>query len=145
MEDARTSTSFQRLARTFDTLIESSKADITAIPVVRSEQFPTGSGGNIQLLVQALVCGRNAEAVGTSAKPLYRENELISSSKEVHWPRKYSRSSEGMNSHVLQRKSPKDKSFVEKPKHFFRGPEERVDPKKRKKTSQISSSLYKQE
>ncbi|MBW0590600.1 hypothetical protein O181_130315 [Austropuccinia psidii MF-1] len=33
MKDARTSTSFQRLARTFDTLIESPEADIIAIAV----------------------------------------------------------------------------------------------------------------
>ncbi|MBW0575519.1 hypothetical protein O181_115234 [Austropuccinia psidii MF-1] len=37
MEDSRTSTRSQRLASTFDTLIESPEADITAIAVVRHE------------------------------------------------------------------------------------------------------------
>ena len=37
MEDARTSTSSQRLASTFEPLIESPEADITAIAVVRPE------------------------------------------------------------------------------------------------------------
>ncbi|MBW0552970.1 hypothetical protein O181_092685 [Austropuccinia psidii MF-1] len=43
MEDARTSTSSHRLARTFENLIESPEAEITAIPVVRPESFPPGN------------------------------------------------------------------------------------------------------
>ncbi|MBW0575267.1 hypothetical protein O181_114982 [Austropuccinia psidii MF-1] len=78
MEDARTSTSSQRLARTFDTLIESPEADITAIPVVRPESFPTGNIKNIPVSIQELVYGRNAAVVGTSSKSLDRHNELIS-------------------------------------------------------------------
>ncbi|MBW0575552.1 hypothetical protein O181_115267 [Austropuccinia psidii MF-1] len=41
MEDSRTSTSSQRLASTFVTLIESPEADIISIPVVIPESFPT--------------------------------------------------------------------------------------------------------
>ncbi|MBW0558612.1 hypothetical protein O181_098327 [Austropuccinia psidii MF-1] len=36
-EEAKASTSSQRLARTFETLIESPEAEITAIPAVRPE------------------------------------------------------------------------------------------------------------
>ncbi|MBW0593512.1 hypothetical protein O181_133227, partial [Austropuccinia psidii MF-1] len=46
-EDARTSTSSQRLSSTFDTLIESSEADIIAIPFVIPEPFPTGRNRDI--------------------------------------------------------------------------------------------------
>ncbi|MBW0559370.1 hypothetical protein O181_099085 [Austropuccinia psidii MF-1] len=56
MEDARTSTSSKRLSRTFDTLIESPEADITAI-AVRPESLPTGSNGDIPVSVQKLVYG----------------------------------------------------------------------------------------
>ncbi|MBW0554011.1 hypothetical protein O181_093726 [Austropuccinia psidii MF-1] len=68
MEDARTSTNFQRLARTFDTLIESPEAEITAIPVVRPESFPTGSNRDTPVSVKEL---------------------------EAHGPRKDRRTSEG--------------------------------------------------
>ncbi|MBW0463759.1 hypothetical protein O181_003474 [Austropuccinia psidii MF-1] len=54
MEDARTSTSSQRLANTFSTLIESPEADITAI-AVRPESLPTGSSRDIPVSVQKLV------------------------------------------------------------------------------------------
>ncbi|MBW0578653.1 hypothetical protein O181_118368 [Austropuccinia psidii MF-1] len=47
MEDSRTSTSSQRLDSTFDTIIESPEADITAIPVVRPESFPAGRNRDI--------------------------------------------------------------------------------------------------
>ncbi|MBW0581522.1 hypothetical protein O181_121237 [Austropuccinia psidii MF-1] len=43
MKDARASTSSQKLASTFETLIESPEADMTAITVVRTESFPTGN------------------------------------------------------------------------------------------------------
>ncbi|MBW0460623.1 hypothetical protein O181_000338 [Austropuccinia psidii MF-1] len=81
MEDARTSTSSQRLFITFDTLIESPEADITAIPVFRPEPFPTGNNRNIPVSVPELVYGSKAEGVGTSVKYLDRKNELISSSE----------------------------------------------------------------
>ncbi|MBW0562651.1 hypothetical protein O181_102366 [Austropuccinia psidii MF-1] len=57
MEDSRTTTSFQRLARAFYTLIESQDTDISAIPLVRSEQLPTGSSRDIPASVQELVYG----------------------------------------------------------------------------------------
>ncbi|MBW0525171.1 hypothetical protein O181_064886 [Austropuccinia psidii MF-1] len=116
MEDARTSTSSQRLAGTFDTLIESPEADITAIPVFRPESFPTGNNRNIPVSVQELVYGGKEAGEGTSAKSLDRHNELISSSEGVHGPRKDGGSSEGLDTHVLQRTSPKDKILIEKTK-----------------------------
>ena len=57
MEDARTSTSSQRLASTFETLIESPEADITAISVVRPESVSTGNNRDIPVSVQELVYG----------------------------------------------------------------------------------------
>ncbi|MBW0466365.1 hypothetical protein O181_006080 [Austropuccinia psidii MF-1] len=86
-----------------------------------------------------------AAAVGTSAKSLDRHDELISSSEESHGPRKDRAPSEGLETHVFQRKSPKDKSLVEKPKHFIRGPEEEVGPRKGKWPCGSSSSLHMQE
>ncbi|MBW0572718.1 hypothetical protein O181_112433 [Austropuccinia psidii MF-1] len=114
MEDARTSTISQILARNFDIVIESPEADITAIPVVRSESFPTGSNRDIPVPLQELVCGGKAAGVGTSAKSLYSKNELLSSSEEV-----------------------------EKLKHVVRGPEEEVGPTKGQQSSGSSLSLKK--
>ncbi|MBW0549617.1 hypothetical protein O181_089332 [Austropuccinia psidii MF-1] len=99
MEDARTSTNFQ-------------------IP----ESFPAGNNRDIPVSVQELIYGRKAAAVGTSAKYLDRNNELLSSSEEAHGPRKDRRTSEGLDTHVLQGTSPTDKSLVEKPNNVFRGP-----------------------
>ncbi|MBW0579772.1 hypothetical protein O181_119487 [Austropuccinia psidii MF-1] len=98
----------------------------------RPEPFPTGNNRYIPVLVQELVYGSKASAVGTSSKSLDRNNELISSSEDVHWPRKEIGPSEALEAHVLQRKSPPDKSIVEKPKHFVKGPEE-VGPRKGQK------------
>ncbi|MBW0489932.1 hypothetical protein O181_029647 [Austropuccinia psidii MF-1] len=122
MEDARTSTTYQRLASTFDTLIEIKEADITTIPVVRPEPFPTGNNRNIPVSVPELFYGGKEEGVGTSAKYLDRRNELLSLTEEVHEPKKDRGSSEGMDTHVLQSTIPKDKGFVEKPKNVVRGP-----------------------
>ncbi|MBW0486116.1 hypothetical protein O181_025831 [Austropuccinia psidii MF-1] len=144
MEDARASTSSQRLLSTFDTLIGSPEAEITAIPVVRPESFPTGKNRNIPVSIQDLVYGGKAEGVGTSSNSLDRHNELISSSEEVHGPRKDRGSSEGLETHFLQRKSPTDKSLLEKPKHVTRGPEEEVGPRKGQQPSVSSPSLHKQ-
>ncbi|MBW0591084.1 hypothetical protein O181_130799 [Austropuccinia psidii MF-1] len=91
MEDSRTSTSSQRLARTFDTLIEHLEADINAI-AVRPESLPTGRSRDIPV-----------------------HHELISSSEEVHGVRKDRGPSEGLDTHVLQRTSPTDQSLVAKP------------------------------
>ncbi|MBW0563527.1 hypothetical protein O181_103242 [Austropuccinia psidii MF-1] len=112
MEDVRTSTSSQRLASTFDTLIESPEADITTIPVVRPELFPTGSNRDIQVSVHELVYYSKEAGVGTSSKSLDRKNQLLSSIEEVHGPRKDRRASEGLDTHVLQGTSPTDKSLV---------------------------------
>ncbi|MBW0582551.1 hypothetical protein O181_122266 [Austropuccinia psidii MF-1] len=144
MEDSITSTSSQRLASTFYTLIESPEADITAIPVVRPESFPTGNNRNIPVSIQELVYGCKAAGVGTSKKSLDRHNELISSSEEVHGPRKDKGPSEVLDTHVLQRKIPTDKSFVERPNHVVRGPAEEVDPRKGIQPSGSSLSLHKQ-
>ncbi|MBW0575952.1 hypothetical protein O181_115667 [Austropuccinia psidii MF-1] len=112
MEDSRTSTSSQRLARTFYTLIESPEADIMAIPVVRLESIPTGSNRDIPVSVQELVYGCKEAGVGTSSKSLDKQNELLSSSEEVHGPRKDRRTSEGLETHVLQGTSPTDKTWL---------------------------------
>ncbi|MBW0524581.1 hypothetical protein O181_064296 [Austropuccinia psidii MF-1] len=144
MEDGRTSTSSQRLESTSDTIIESPEADITAIPVVRLESFPEGDNRHIPVSIQELVYGRKAAGVGTSAKYLDRDNELLSSSEEVNWYKKDRRTSEGLDTHFLQGTSPTDKSLVEKPKHVVRGPEEEVGPRIRQKPSGSSPSLHKQ-
>ncbi|MBW0573225.1 hypothetical protein O181_112940 [Austropuccinia psidii MF-1] len=143
MEDARTSISSQRLASTFDTLIESPEAEITAIFAVRTELFPTGRNRDIPISVQELVYGGKAAGVGTSSKSLDRHNELFSPSEEAHGPRKDRRTSEGLDIHVLQGTSPTDKSLVEKPKHVVRGPEEEVGPRQGQQPSGSSPSLQK--
>ncbi|MBW0509922.1 hypothetical protein O181_049637 [Austropuccinia psidii MF-1] len=142
-EDARTSTSSQRLASTFEPLIDSPEADITAI-AVRPESFPTGSNRDIPVSVQELVYGGKAEGVGTFAKYLDRHNELLSSSENVQGPRKDRRTSEGWGTHALQRTSPTDKSLVEKPKHVVRGLEEEVGPRKGQQPSGTSPSIHQQ-
>ncbi|MBW0574652.1 hypothetical protein O181_114367 [Austropuccinia psidii MF-1] len=75
MEDPRTSTSSQSLASPFENFIEIPEADLTAIPVVRPESFPTGNSGDIPVSVKELVYGGKAAGVGTSANPLDRNNE----------------------------------------------------------------------
>ncbi|MBW0576440.1 hypothetical protein O181_116155 [Austropuccinia psidii MF-1] len=144
MEDARTSTSSQSLASTFDTPIKSPEANITSIPVFRPESFQEGNNRDIPVSVQELVYGGKAAGVGTSSKYLDRHNELLSSSEEVHGPRKDRGTSEGLDTHVLQRTSPTDKSLAEKPKHVVRGPEEEVGSRKGQQPSGSSPSLYKQ-
>ncbi|MBW0562345.1 hypothetical protein O181_102060 [Austropuccinia psidii MF-1] len=142
MEDARAFTSSQRLASTFETLIESPEADITSISVFRPESFPTCRKRDIPGSVQELVYGRKEEGVGTSSKSLDRQNELLSS-EELNGPRKYRRTSEGLDTHVLQGTGPTDKTLVEKPKHVVRGPEEEVSPRKGQQPSGSSQSLHK--
>ncbi|MBW0586536.1 hypothetical protein O181_126251 [Austropuccinia psidii MF-1] len=143
MEDARTSTSSQRLARIFDTLIESPGADMTAISV-RPASLPTGRSCDIPVSVQELVYDSKTATVGTSPKSLDRNHDLISSSEEVHGARKDRGTSEGLETHVFQRTSPTDKSLVAKAKHVIRGPEEESGPRKGKQRSRISPSLHKQ-
>ncbi|MBW0536294.1 hypothetical protein O181_076009 [Austropuccinia psidii MF-1] len=144
MEDSRTSTSSQRLSSTFDTLIESPEADMTAIPGVRPESFPTGRNRDIPVSVQKLVYGSKAAGVGASYSSLDRHNELLSSSEDAHGHRKDRRTSEGLDTHVLQRTSPTNKSLVENPKHVIKGPEEEFGPRKGEQPSGSSSSLHKQ-
>ncbi|MBW0536283.1 hypothetical protein O181_075998 [Austropuccinia psidii MF-1] len=143
MEDARTSTTSQRLASTFEPLIESPEADITAI-AVRPESFPTGNSGNIPVSVQELVYGRQTARVVTSPTSLDRQNELLSSSEEVLGARKDRRTSEGLDTNVLQRTSPTDKRLVDKPKHVIRGSGEEVGPRKGKHLSGSSPSIHQQ-
>ncbi|MBW0560889.1 hypothetical protein O181_100604 [Austropuccinia psidii MF-1] len=145
MEDSRTSTSSQRLASTFDTLIESPEAYITAIIDVRPEPFPTGNNRDIPPSVQELFYGRKTKGVRASTKSLERQNELLSSSEEVHGPRKDRGPYEGLEPHFFQRKISKEKSLVEKPKHVVRGQEEEDVPRKRQQPSGSSSSLHTQE
>ncbi|MBW0584602.1 hypothetical protein O181_124317 [Austropuccinia psidii MF-1] len=106
---------------------------------------PKGNNRDIPVLVQELVYCSKAAGVGTSAKSLHRHNELISSREEANGPRKDRGPSEVLETHVFQRKSPTDKSLVEKQKHFFRGPEDEVGPRKGKQPCGSSSSLHKQE
>ncbi|MBW0540100.1 hypothetical protein O181_079815 [Austropuccinia psidii MF-1] len=121
MEASRTSSSSQRLASTFETIIESPEADINTIPIVRSEQLITSSSRDIPVSVQELFHVGKAAGVGTSSQLLDRENELLPSIKDVFGPQKDKRSSEGVEPHVFQGKGPKDKSLVEKPKNFLTG------------------------
>ncbi|MBW0552153.1 hypothetical protein O181_091868 [Austropuccinia psidii MF-1] len=143
MGGARTSTSSQMLDSTFDTLIESPEADITDISVLRPESLSTGNNRDIKVSVQELVYGSKTARVGTSPKCLDMHHELISLSKEVHGARKDRGTSEGLDTHVLERKRPTDKTLVEKPEHVIRGPEEEVGPRKGQQPSGSSSSLHK--
>ncbi|MBW0589205.1 hypothetical protein O181_128920 [Austropuccinia psidii MF-1] len=143
MEDARASTSSQKLATTFETLIESPEADIAAI-AVRPELISTGNNRDIPVSVKELVYGQKTARVGTSSESLNRQHELISSSEEIHGARKNRGTSEWLDTHVFQRKSPTDKSLVEKPKHVIRGPEEEVGTRQRKQPSGSSPSHHKQ-
>ncbi|MBW0480043.1 hypothetical protein O181_019758 [Austropuccinia psidii MF-1] len=69
-------------------------------------------------------------------------NELLSSGEEVHGPRKDRGSSEELDTHELQIRSPTDKSLIEKPKYIFRGPEEQVGPRKIQQPSGSFSSPH---
>ncbi|MBW0542552.1 hypothetical protein O181_082267 [Austropuccinia psidii MF-1] len=121
MEDARASTSSQR-----------------------PESVSTGNNRDIPVSVQELVYGSKTARVETSPKALDRHHKLISSSEEVHGTRKYRGTSEGLDTHVLQRTIPTDKILVEKPIHVIRGPEEEVGPRKGQQPSGSSPSLHKQ-
>ncbi|MBW0477786.1 hypothetical protein O181_017501 [Austropuccinia psidii MF-1] len=71
------STSYHRSAEAFDTLIEISEAEITAITVVRAELLPERESRDIPVSVPELVYGSKQAVVGAFSKPLDRENELI--------------------------------------------------------------------
>ncbi|MBW0579178.1 hypothetical protein O181_118893 [Austropuccinia psidii MF-1] len=74
MEDARPSTSSQRLASAFKALIGIPEADITAIAVVRPESLSTDNNRDIPVSVQELVYGSKNARVGTSPKSLDRHH-----------------------------------------------------------------------
>ncbi|MBW0516550.1 hypothetical protein O181_056265 [Austropuccinia psidii MF-1] len=145
MEGFRPSTSSQRLVRNFKTLLESPEAEMTAIPVVRSEQLPTSRSRNISVSVQELVDGSKAEGEGATFQVVDRENELLPSSKEALGPRKDTRPSERLDTHFLKEKGPKDEGFVGIPYHFFRGSEERVFTKQEQQPCGSSPSVHRQE
>ncbi|MBW0512512.1 hypothetical protein O181_052227 [Austropuccinia psidii MF-1] len=105
---------------------------------------PKGNNRDIPVSVQELVYGSKTERVGTSPKSLDRHHELISTSEEVHGARKDRGTSGGLDTHVLQRTSPTNKSLFEKAKHVIRGPEEEVGPSAGKQPSGSSPSLHKQ-
>ncbi|MBW0581723.1 hypothetical protein O181_121438 [Austropuccinia psidii MF-1] len=64
--------------------------------------------------------------------------------EEAHGARKYRGTSEGLDTHVLQRTSPTDKSLVEKPKNFIRGSEEEAGSRQGKHPSGSSPSIHQQ-
>ncbi|MBW0589912.1 hypothetical protein O181_129627, partial [Austropuccinia psidii MF-1] len=105
---------------------------------------PKGSSGDLAVSVQELVYGCQTARVGTSPKSLDRHHELLSSSKEVHGARKDRRCSEGLDTNVLQRTTPTDKSLVEKPKPVIRGSKEAVGPRQGKQPSGSSASIHQQ-
>ncbi|MBW0470271.1 hypothetical protein O181_009986 [Austropuccinia psidii MF-1] len=112
MEDARASTSSQRLARTLNTLLERPQADRTSISVIRDEQLSEGSSGNIPVSLQELVYGGKAAGMGTPDQLVDRNNELLPSIKEVIIPRKDSRLSEGLDTHVCKGKVQEIKAWL---------------------------------
>ncbi|MBW0521764.1 hypothetical protein O181_061479 [Austropuccinia psidii MF-1] len=73
------------------------------------QTVPKGNSGNIPVSVQGLAYGRKTHGVGTFSRPLDTDNELLYSSKEALGPRNDREPSEGLDTHVLQRKSPKGK------------------------------------
>ncbi|MBW0559548.1 hypothetical protein O181_099263 [Austropuccinia psidii MF-1] len=132
MQDARASTSCQKLAITFYTLIESTIAEIATITVLRSAQLTGRSNRDIPVSVEEPAYGGKELGVGTSSNNLYQENELRSSSENVLGPIKDTRASTTMEFNFLKRVSQKYNSLVEKPKHIIRGSEEGVGPKEGK-------------
>ncbi|MBW0590079.1 hypothetical protein O181_129794 [Austropuccinia psidii MF-1] len=108
------------------------------------QPVPKGNNRDIPVSVQELVYGSKTARVGTSPKFLDRHHEIISYSEEIHVARKDRGTSEGLDTHVLQRTSSTDKSLVEKPKHVIKGPEEEVGPRQGKQPSGSSPSLHKQ-
>ncbi|MBW0558861.1 hypothetical protein O181_098576 [Austropuccinia psidii MF-1] len=87
-----------------------------------------GNNRYIPVSVQELVYGSKETGLETSSESFNRHNELLYSSDEAHEPRKDRGSSEGLDTHVLQRISPTDKSLIERPKYPVRGPEEEIGP-----------------
>ncbi|MBW0573310.1 hypothetical protein O181_113025 [Austropuccinia psidii MF-1] len=92
----------------------------------RPESLPTGSSRDIPVPVQKLVYGSKTAQVGTSPMSFERNHELISSSEGLNGARKDRGTYVGLETHVLQRTSPTDKSLAKKPKHVIRQSEEEV-------------------
>ncbi|MBW0486345.1 hypothetical protein O181_026060 [Austropuccinia psidii MF-1] len=91
---------------------------------------PKGNNKDIPVSVKELVYGRKVEGVGTFDKSLDRNNELIYLSEEFHGMRKERGPSEGLDTHVFQRKNPKYQSLV-KNKSFCQRTRRRSWPKER--------------
>ncbi|MBW0561924.1 hypothetical protein O181_101639 [Austropuccinia psidii MF-1] len=70
-------------------------------------------------------------------------HELISSIEEVYGAGKDKGTSEGLDTHVLQRTSPTDKIFVGKPEHVISGSEDKIGSRKGKQPSGSSPCLNK--
>ncbi|MBW0554964.1 hypothetical protein O181_094679 [Austropuccinia psidii MF-1] len=105
---------------------------------------PAPNSIDIPVSVQKLVYGSKTARVGTSPKSLDRHHELISSSEEVHGARRDRGTSEGLDTHVLQRTSPTDKSLAKKPKNVIRGSEEEVGPRQGQHPSGRFPSIHQQ-
>ncbi|MBW0519791.1 hypothetical protein O181_059506 [Austropuccinia psidii MF-1] len=110
----------------------------------RTSTVSKGNNRYIPDSLQELIYGSKTARVGTSHKSLDRHHELILSSEKIHGSRKDRGTSEGLDTHVLKRKSQTDESLVEKPKHVIRRPEEEVGPRQGKQPSGSYPSLHKQ-
>ncbi|MBW0538023.1 hypothetical protein O181_077738 [Austropuccinia psidii MF-1] len=143
MEDSRASNSSQRLARSFDTFIESPESGITSIPVFRSEKLPTSRSRYIPVSIQELVYDSKTAGVGNSTKPLDRKNELIYSSEEALRPRKERGPFKRMEFNFCQRENPEYKSLVESQYILSEDKKKKLDHKRYKsllEASQVAKS-----
>ncbi|MBW0589667.1 hypothetical protein O181_129382 [Austropuccinia psidii MF-1] len=87
MEDSRTSTSSQRLASNFDTLMESPEADITAI-AVRPKSLPTGSSRDIPV-IRRRSCPRQGQHPSGSSPSIHQQKSALTSAKKAQANPKY--------------------------------------------------------
>ncbi|MBW0493959.1 hypothetical protein O181_033674 [Austropuccinia psidii MF-1] len=108
----------------------------------RQEFHPRG-GAKMEDTRASTSSRRKTAGVGTSSKPLDRDNKLLPSRKKGLGPREYREPSEGLNTHVLQRKSSKYKFLIDKQNCFVRGPEEIVGPKEGQQPGGSSSRIHK--
>ncbi|MBW0485190.1 hypothetical protein O181_024905 [Austropuccinia psidii MF-1] len=142
MEDARTSNSAQRLFNTFETLIERPEADITAILILDLNHFKQATIEIYQPQYKNWFMEAKQQEwellpslwIGTMSSYLQVKNFKSMEIQRTFW---------GLDTHVLQRTSPTDRSLVEKPKDFVRGPGEEVGPRKGQQPCGSSSSLNK--
>ncbi|MBW0496334.1 hypothetical protein O181_036049 [Austropuccinia psidii MF-1] len=108
MEDTRTLTSSHRLATTFETLLESPKADIIAIPVLISENLPGSSSRDIPLSVQKVIYYSKEEEVENCVQLVDTENELLPPSEEALGPERTQEILKGWTPISFKREIPKD-------------------------------------